>query len=619
MGRRFFQIGARFGGPCVMAAAATSILLAQQVRTTVTTPSGGQITVTAQSPAELDDAVRRAVSSFEAGRAAGLAAAQGAAPPRNTPPLKTGTSQIRGQIVGTNGLPLREASVIVSGSELGGSKTVTTEADGRYAFDNLPAGHFAVTAVKPNFIQLNYGQADPYDVTRLIDLAAGQRVDGVNIALPRGGVIAGRVLDEYGEPVTDLQVVPMRKLYSQGQLQPMPTGRAAMTNDIGEYRIFGLPPGQYFVSVTAHPVITSSDDVERRTGYAPTYYPSTPVFANAVPVTVGAGETVNGIDLSLVVTRLATISGSVLSSLSATPRAGNVTAFSRAGNTAALNGSPVRSDGTFTVAPLPPGDYVLRATMMTPLPSPLPTAPGFATRAPDSSEILIGYASVNGADVAGVVLTPLRRVNVTGRIVFDALNGRQPQSSMIRLNILPRSTEATLALVGQPITINPDFSFQVAVPAAEIAFRALVAMPEWVVKTIKIGNLDVTDSGVDLRNAQDITVEVELTNHPPEITGTVTGASGEPLKEFTILALPEDRQLWIPDSRLVVTVRSDAQGRYRIRTLPPGRYFIVVVDNRQTVNVLDPDFLDHMRARAASFSLTDGEVKTLDLRFAPTR
>src|SRR6185436_7201099 len=123
-------------------------------------------------------------------------------------------------------------------------------------------------------------------------------------------------------------------------------------------------------------------------------------------------------------------------------------------------------------------------------------------------------------------------------------------------------------------------------------------------------------TGIDLRNLQSVSVDVELTNHPPEVTGAIMNARGEPLKEMTVLIMTQDRERWIPDSRLVVTARSNADGRYLVRTLPPGQYYIVVLDSRQTVNVTDPDFLDHMRARAASFSLMDGEVKTMDLRFA---
>ena len=82
-------------------------------------------------------------------------------------------------------------------------------------------------------------------------LADGQRLDNIDLQLPRAGVVTGKIVDEFGDPVTDVSV--MRDALSvRPGIAPADAERAAaaQTNDIGEYRIYGLSPGQYYISAT---------------------------------------------------------------------------------------------------------------------------------------------------------------------------------------------------------------------------------------------------------------------------------------------------------------------------------------------------------------------------------
>ena len=127
----------------------------------------------------------------------------------------------------------------------------TTDANGAYELKELVAGRYQLNASKGSFVQLQYGQARPFEPGKPLELANGQTVERVDFNLPRGGIIAGRILDEFGDPTSDVQVMAMRYQYVQGRRQLGPAGRIATTNDIGEYRLFALPPGQYFVSARA--------------------------------------------------------------------------------------------------------------------------------------------------------------------------------------------------------------------------------------------------------------------------------------------------------------------------------------------------------------------------------
>jgi len=143
---------------------------------------------------------------------------------------------------------------------------------------------------------------------------------------------------------------------------------------------------------------------------------------------------------------------------------------------------------------------------------------------------------------------------------------------------------------------------------------------DWVVKAVRVSGVDVTDSGVDLRNANNVLdVEVELTNHPPEVSGVVSDSRGQPIANATIVIFPEDRRRWLFDTRLMPFVRTDLQGRYRVRTLPPGRYLAMAMEFTQPERVQDPDFLEAIRARATPVTLADQEAKTLNFTVAATR
>ena len=132
---------------------------------------------------------------------------------------------------------------------------------------------------------------------RILDLAPGRNVRGIAFRLVPPGVITGTVYDEDGDPVTLAQVKALRVAGSGAHRQIGDAG-SAQTNDLGEYRIWGLEPGQYLVAATYQPPQTNpgqqSDEV-----YLPTFHPSTPDTSQATTVEVQPGAEVSGIDVDL--------------------------------------------------------------------------------------------------------------------------------------------------------------------------------------------------------------------------------------------------------------------------------------------------------------------------------
>ena len=146
------------------------------------------------------------------------------------------------------GRPVKRARVIVAGG--GRPRAATTDEQGRFRITALPAGTYSITATKTGFVDGAFGQRRALRTGTPVELADGQQRADVDLKLSRGGVITGRVLDEDGEPLARAMVSVLRQQYVRGEKQLTPAG-ADQSDDRGQFRVFGLPPGDYYVSATA--------------------------------------------------------------------------------------------------------------------------------------------------------------------------------------------------------------------------------------------------------------------------------------------------------------------------------------------------------------------------------
>src|SRR5687767_2664369 len=171
-------------------------------------------------------------------------------PPRDAnQTVPAGTASISGRVLTADtGRPIKRARVIVSGG--GRPSAATTDGQGRYQIGGLPAATYNITAVKSGFVDSAYGQRRSLRAGTPLQLADGQQLTNVDMKLPRGGVITGRLADEDGEPLARAVVTVMRYQYVRGERQLMPAG-VDQTDDRGQYRVFGLPPGDYYVTAAA--------------------------------------------------------------------------------------------------------------------------------------------------------------------------------------------------------------------------------------------------------------------------------------------------------------------------------------------------------------------------------
>jgi hypothetical protein len=176
-------------------------------------------------------------------------------------------------------------------------------------------------------------------------------------------VITGRVVDEFGEPIA-VDVNAMRARTVNGRPGPPWPMAGASTDDIGEFRLFGLEPGQYYVQAVWRRMGADDPTSPDRTGYPPTYFPGTTIEAEAQRFTIAAGQTISGLTMALAPIKTARVEGTVVEA-DGRP-VGNI--FLEYLHTSANNNSigrqAVQPDGTFTFANLAPGEYVFRTQTM---------------------------------------------------------------------------------------------------------------------------------------------------------------------------------------------------------------------------------------------------------------
>jgi carboxypeptidase family protein len=550
--------------------------------------------------------------------------------PQRVDPL---TASIQGRVTTADtGAPIRGAEVRLS---MDGrfSRLVTTNGEGRFEFRSLPAGDYRLTVSKTGFITLEYGQRRPFETASTITLGEGQSATG-NVALIRGGAIFGRVLDEFGDPSVGTRVQVLRNRAESGGRRLLPLGMADQTDDTGAFRIYGLPPGEYYVAAS-----TGLIDAVKRD--PPVYYPGTMSFAEAQPITLGAGGEASADFQIIDVARAATVSGVVLTSSGAPAPGAMVNLSSNTFSaTPGAQGIPLLHadagrDGTFSIQNVPPGSYTISAQLqMQPLDAGFIGAARDATRGaggPPPPEVPVSgtFSVANAAlreqmlnrlpetvsmqlvvpteGVSGITLSTRRGGRVNGRFVAD--------TGVVRP--LPRGLQVALRSSGagnmqmNMNAGNDTGDFQLAGISGPTRFEVNGVPDDWMVKSVLLDGEDVTDAPFDL-SGRTGTLRVVMTDRVTSLSGTVQ--SDRNRRDHNVIAFADDATKWASPSRFVRTIRADADGRFQIRGLPPGeRYFVAALDYLEAGEEQDRQLLDRLRSRATSVTLGDGEQRSIQL------
>jgi len=531
---------------------------------------------------------------------------EGVTGPRDRAKTPTGTARIRGIVVGgEGGSALRRAMVRLWGGDLPEGRTTMTNEEGRWELRDLPAGRYELMATKTGYVSLKYGQRRPFEQGKPLEIRDAQTIENINFNLSRGSVIAGRVTDEFGDPIAEVMIAAQRYQFVNGRRQLVPVGRFSESDDGGNFRLYGLAPGEYYLS--ASPMGSSfgqsSDD---STGYAPTYYPGTANAQQADKVSVGMGDEVSGLQFSLVPTRTAKITGTALDSRGRPMAGAFVSVIERSGEDFRMSmgaANQVRDDGTFTLSDVAPGEYVIQARSF--------------GASPDD-EVASTPITVTGEDISGLALVATKGTVIRGRVVLDVQSGRPIQSTSVGVMAVPRdpSMEMMMYFGGESRDrLNDDWTFELRALTSPVLIRTTRLPPGYSLKHVFWRGQDVTDSGVVFKTSDMVSdVEVVITARSTWVSGAVTDAAGKPAVDYVVVAFAEESDKWGFQSRYVALARPDQQGGFVFKQLPAGRYLAAALPYIEDGEQSDPEFLERLRSVATPFTLAEGEQKALALK-----
>lgn len=539
----------------------------------------------------------------------GFAAAQ--QPPAPSPgapepkPDSKELASIEGKVTTQNGEPLRKVNLTlrklggaVRGvAAVGASDTApqpygaTTEADGHFVFDGIEPGTYQLSAERAGYIRQTYGAKGNFSPGTNLTLLAGSRLKEITLKLIPQGTVSGKVLDEDGDPLR-AQVRLLRRGFMSGRQQLLPAG-VGTTDESGEYKITGLAPGRYFLSVVPQRMYSLGESTRRaaRDGekpeedYLATYYPGVQEYSAASAITVTAGQDTPGIDLRLKKSRVYRIRGKVAGGLQdSTARyrvvllpTGSIMGF-------VGTGGNLGKDGAFEIADVAPGTYTLMYVNM-----------GGVLQVLAREEI-----AVSNQNLEGITLSAQPLGELTGSIKWerdpateaqaspnqtaaDAAKSSAAQTSPVRISLLPLE----MLPIGEPSAIaNEDGAFSISKISLG-KYRISVSFAgNGYLKSIYLGDQEVSGNNLDLTRGVSGTLQVVLSTKGAKVEGVVKGddqqnASGGVVTLVPEIAGPEHSSLYrqaIADQTGVFSIPNIAPGKYRLyawEDLGPGDQFNV--------------------------------------------
>jgi len=559
------------------------------------------------------------------------------------------SGEIAGRVMttGTSPAPIARVLVTISGTGLTSSRTQITDEQGRFAFRQLPAGSFTITARRAPFVTTAYGARRPGRPGTPVVIDAGQHVDGLTIPLTRGAAISGSVRQASGEPAAGVDV-NIRAIGSQ----PAPLTPRVVTDDRGVFRGYGLSPGRYVVVAVASDSGRSSmlpltdaelderlERLRRRAGglapgaapqraadaaapsaagyrYAPIYYPGVADPDQAVVVTVGEGEERAGIDITLQLVRALTVDGVVTPPPGVPLDTARVLARRRSStiesSTSNLSAATLDRAGRFAYRDLLPGSYRISATTVATAPGPR-AADGSASMRITGVYWAIADVSLRDADINGLSLTLRPGLKMTGRFAFDSRTNTPPPDVVA---LRPRLLEVTGAPSISPWVTRPDGSFEIdGIVPGTYSVEAPAAPAPWRLSSVVVNGRDLLDFPLEI--APDTTLDgavVTYTDRRSELTGTLQSTSNTPAPEYFIVVFAADRAFWRPAARRVQFTRPGTDGRFTFADLPSGDYRVAALTDLEPADLFEASFIDALVPASLPVTIRDGERTTQDLR-----
>jgi len=516
-------------------------------------------------------------------------------------------AQIAGQVLNdANQNPLRRARVSLR-SLSGGNSTTVVDVDDRGSFviRGIRPGKYTLEASRDGYLTSNVGYRGALRMPTAFSVSGGDDVTDVTFRLKPWGVLAGRIRYGDGEPGVGLKVEIYRSYRVRGRMryQLAVTGGA---DDRGNYRIYGLPPGNYYVAAIYEKDSTTPQvNVQRRLDssgkelpvfdYTTTFYPDTTRLDEAVPVHVGSGQEIGGVDIFLKEASRVRIRGHVTSGVSgAVLSTASIVLYRYAVDSQSGMAAPWRAnfdrEGQFVIRDVPPGNYdvVVQAT--------------------DRGGKIEGFTPllVSSEDIDDLELVADR--DATWKAVFANEGGKvMPPNADIQVRVEPRSEFH--AGISPNVEGVLGFSFPMADGETYDVF--VDNLPDdFYVSGISVGGNDLRSLGITHSMASETPLKITLNSNGGAVSGRVFGPNNTVWSGASLGLLPEFSAGALQSYRFGA---ADEYGIFHIRGVPPGKYTMIAWFDDPPCDVYDPVERDVCRGVGQAVEVTAGGEQVFEL------
>ena len=478
---------------------------------------------------------------------------------------------IQGNVVNAvTGEPLRNASVVLQGARSQDENAnLSADAGGRFTIPSLPTGEYNVSATKPG-----------YEPTAPVHVSLGSNSSDIIIKLIPFGRITGVVVDDAGDPILNANIQLFRAAI-QGGRRVMQAASHATTNDLGEYHVASLPPGRYYVSVTAQPEPDG-------TAYSRTFYGGGTDIGSASPLELEAGGSQRA-DVRMLPVQSFAVRGTIVNLPENLHPYLNI---ARRGSVLAANeGHATQVDpttGQFEFRGVTPGDWIVTAGCF------------------DQGSQLFGTAEVvvSDSDAQGLTVPMGRAAELIGTIVVEGANPAQPHQRSGYLALRP-ARDGSQPAMSASVKEDGSFSFAGVQPGEYVLITR--TNPPLYVKSVRMGGREIGGGSFTVNaSGGNGPIEITLASGGGQIDGTVVDGTTPATGGFVLLLGP--------GPELILTL--DATGRFHAGSLAPGEYTAYAFTNISEIEYTNPDVMQ--RFSSERISVTEGARQQTELKLNRT-
>jgi hypothetical protein len=446
-----------------------------------------------------------------------------------------------------------------------------TGKDGRFSIKDRFTSDYRVVAKAEGYVQQDYGQKVAYGMGTPVRVGGGVTVKDIVIRLPQASVIKGRVADESRQPVVGIRVELLRPVYS-AQGRTLQTVSDTTSDDRGEYRLFGIAPGRYYLgagTATQVPLMAMMSGGAAVT-YANVYYPGVDDLNAAVLVEAKAAFETTA-ELMVKLAQLYHVRGRVLDSTTGQPPATlnlSLTQRSSAGNNLSFTVPPSydAATGVFELPRVLPGSYGLTASRRPPGPT--------------------GQASltVRNENVDNVQIVLSTGTTLSAKIALDG--GQIPSYFGFRFRLTPVFGDARPLEVEPQIAEDGLFSLP-NVRSGEYLIDVGRMASGFSVKSIRYAGIDVLGQPLRFSETDSGILEVVVRRSTAQVSGSVTDSAMRGAPQAQVVLVPEQRSR----GDLYRLDLTDPAGNFSFERVVPGQYKVFSWDAFESGAYFNPDFV----------------------------